>query len=291
MGDSNYLAKDYLAGKNELGSPAIPIYFNGAPANEAAFLSAGGAKEQGRLFFECGNDTEHKNIVVIHDGKVTMASPSGNVIFKPSTKHKGYNGYVKLLPITIQSPQLSITEVPAILASMTANRYYYSGTFREIKDPGNLNALQHITNRAIPTPANPSLVNLLYCLSSFELETLVAKLLEEAGCFVPAYRGGNMIGADIFAYNDTPSAINIAGLSILPGKKGVSIQVKRSNMTLATPPAGVDYLVGIALKPSTSNFDHTWFLNALATPSKTKEWLKRSLHWLPYAYRAANGLP
>ena len=174
---------------------------------------------------------------------------------------------------------------------MTANRYYYSGTFREIKDAGNLNALQYVTNRPISTPAAPSLVNILECLSSFELETLVAKLLEEAGCFVPAYRGGNMKGADLFAYNDTNSVINLAGLNIPYGKKGVSIQVKRSNKKLSNPPAGVDYLVGIKVKPGLNNFDHMWFLNSLNMHSATKNWLKRSLNWLPQTYRTACGLP
>lgn len=291
IGDGNYLAEDYLFGNNELGAPAIPIYFNGAPANEAEFKSNGGAKEQGRLFFECGASPSDKNVVVIHSGKVTVASPKSNVIFKKSTKHKDHIGYVKLLPIAIQSQRLSITEVPAILASMTSNRYYYSGTFREIKDPGNLKALQFVTNRAIPPPATPSIVNLLECLSSFELETLVAKLLEEAGCFVPAYRGGNMKGADLFAFNDTNSTINVSGLSIPHGKKGVSIQVKRSNKTLAAPPVGIDYLVGMKVRPGLRNFDHTWFLNSFATASATKDWLKRSLYWLPHPYRAANGLP
>ncbi|RDD30331.1 hypothetical protein CR161_06180 [Prosthecochloris sp. ZM] len=291
IGDGNYLAEDYLAGNNELGAPAIPIYFDGTPANQAAFLSGGSAKEQGRLFFECGASPSHKNVVVIHNGKVTIASPSGNVIFKTSTKHKNHLGNVKLLPVTIQSRPLSITEVPAILASMTANRYYYSGTFREIKDMGNLNALQYVTNRPISIPATPSLVHVLECLSSFELETLVAKLLEEAGCFVPAYRGGNMKGADLFAYNDTNSVINIAGLAIPHSRKGVSIQVKRSNKKLSNPPAGVDYLVGLKVKPGTNNFDQTWFLNSLNTFSGTKSWLKRSLNWLPQTYLATNGLP
>lgn len=291
IGDGNYLAQDYLAGHNELGAPAIPIYFDGTPANETDFLSGNSAKEQGRLFFECGASPSDKNVVVIHNGKVTVASPTSNVIFKKSTKHKDHIGYVKLLPITIKSRPLSITEVPAILASMTANRYYYNGTFREIKDMGNLNALQYVTNRPISNPAKPSLAHLLECLSSFELETLVAKLLEEAGCFVPAYRGGNMKGADLFAYNDTNSVINIAGLTIPHGRKGVSIQVKRSNNKLSNPPAGIDYLVGIKVKSGSNNFDQTWFLNSLNTSSATKGWLKRSLSWLPQTYRAANGLP
>jgi len=189
MGKGNSLAENYLSGNNVLEKPAIPIFFNCEPDNKIDFLSQGNAKEQGRNFFECGTSNENKTIIIVNDGKVIFSEPAGDVIFSQYDVVDGNPWYEKLLPIKIIK-QESITAVPAILASITSNAYYYSGTFREIKDSGNIKAIEAIKDGNVSCIAQKDPCNLLECLSSFELETLIAKLLEENGCFVPAYRGG-----------------------------------------------------------------------------------------------------
>ena len=82
IGDSNSLAEDYLAGENEIGSPTIPIYFDGSSADKTRFLEEGSAREQGRNLFECGQYNNGKNIIIVHNGVVTIASPSSDVILK-----------------------------------------------------------------------------------------------------------------------------------------------------------------------------------------------------------------
>ncbi len=286
VGKGNELAGDYLSGRNAIKKPAIPIFFNCEPDNKADFLLHGNAKEQGRNFFECGSNNSKKTIVVVDCGKVIFSEPVGDVVFSQYELVNGLPRYEKLLPVKI-TKQEPISSVPAILAGITANAYYYSGTFREIRDPGNIKAIEALKDGNVSCSAKNDPGKLLECLSSFELETLIAKLLEENGCFVPAYRGGNMKGADIIACNDMSKCIDIAGLSVL-AQSSISIQVKRST-GLSRPPAGVDYLVGLEVKNAPSCFDATWLIQAVEESKVTKEWLKRSLNWLPKSYLTSNG--
>lgn len=281
IGQGNSQAERYLRGENEINKPAIPIYFNCEPGNKEDFLRNGGSNEQGKNFFECGESNKDKHIIVIHNGLVRFLEPIGDVEFKKSELPEKIGQYVKLLPIK-EVKQLSITDVPAILASIAANRYYSSGTFRRIENLGNIIAIQVLLGQEIEVPSKSS-INAITCLSSFEFETLIAKIFEEAECFVPAYRGGNMQGADLFAYNKTASTINMGRLSINPNK-GISIQVKLTSK-LKEPPHGVDFLiVGTEIPESDNCLGYEWLVNVLARSNKTLRWLRQSLEWLPADY-------
>ena len=126
IGSGNSLAGRYLSGNSEVNFPAVPIYFDCNYDNEEQFLKDGGAKGQGELFFECGRHPDEKYIVVIHEGNVHILRPSGSVQFKKSSVLEDKDGYVKLLPVEILK-KMPISEVPVILASIGANRYYSSG--------------------------------------------------------------------------------------------------------------------------------------------------------------------
>jgi hypothetical protein len=285
----NKLADTYLSGDNEIKIPAIPIYFNCDYDNKDDFLKYGEANEQGRNFFECGTNTTDKYILIIDKGTLIIATPSGDIQFARSTKQIGNNGFVKLLPINIIVKR-SLVAVPSILASMTSNAYYYTGTFREIRDRGNINAIESVLgvfNSYTSPKGSPHAI--LECLGSIEIETLVAKILEEHGCFVPAYRGGAIKDADIIACNDSSKIINISGLRINPNGSGVTIQVKRSS-ELVRPPLGINYLVGVHIKKGINCFDATWLIKTVNGLKTTKIWLKRSLSWLPDDYLKQNGL-
>jgi hypothetical protein len=68
-----------------------------------------------------------------------------------STVREEVEGFVKLLPIR-KVEERPLKEAPSILASMTANRYYNTGTFREISDPGNIKALETVLFGKITKP-------------------------------------------------------------------------------------------------------------------------------------------
>jgi hypothetical protein len=279
LGIGNTLADDYLSGNSEINAPAIPIHFSKDDKcdNREAFLNNGGAKEQGTNFFWCGDHPDNAHIVIIHRGIFHLVKPCGAVVFRPSTISKTWRGQVKLLPI-MKVIEESLDKIPPILATMTANRHLSSGTFREIKDEGCRKAIDALAfeNRSVTYPNS-----IFSCLSSIELETMIAKLFEEVGCFVPAYRGGSTVGIDIFAHNDTSNPISIGRITI-PPKESKSIQVKR-HCDKTEPPDGCNYLLSV-------NHDTTWMKDAIARSPVTRKWVARSLSWLPKDYLKQNGL-
>lgn len=283
VGQGNSLANEYLQGDTPIGVPALPIFFNGQPSNREDFLEHGQAKEQGRNFFWCGDNPSQARIVVINRGNLYVVIPRGGVEFwrcGEDTDQLKKNEYMKLLPIEV-AVENPLSDVPAILSSMTANAYYYTGTFREVRDQGNVRALQSILGDSISTfdVADPK--DLLLCLSSIELETLIAKIFEEAGCFVPAYRGGAIKNIDIFARNVQPTDITIGHIEIAAGT-AKSIQVKRSTH-MKKPPSGCDYLISL-------DNDAGWILDRVVGMTETRSWLRHSLHWVPSPVLAEYGL-
>lgn len=279
---ANRSADRYLRGNGEIGSPCVPIYFDGAADNEEEFLTSGGAKRQGQLFFECGRNPANKFIVVIYGGEVVVLEPVGPIHFVKSEVQSGYDGFVKLLPVreVIRQP---VKDVPAILAGINANRYYSSGTFREISDNGNKIALQCIVDKSkvqIPLQCTP--IHALECLSSVELETLVAKLFEELGCFVPAYRGGMIKDVDIFVHNNRSVELSLRGITLLP-KSRYTLQVKLRS-SIKKVPYGVDYLITGSDVSDPSILGASWLSEAIKCSPATRDWLFSSLSWMPDAY-------
>ena len=173
-------------------------------------------------------------------------------------------------------------DVPPVLAGIGANQYYARSTFRRINDWGNYKAIDWVAGRVGQgehwnlSAQGPD--QLLECLGCTEIETLVAKLFESHGCFVPAYRGGTMQDIDLFACNDTRHAIHV-GAVVIPAFGRVSIQVKRWAEGMSCQ-AGVDCLVGIGVTgPNTLNSAD--LLDLVQAQSTVRAWLCRSLEWLP----------
>ena len=285
IGRANALAGIYLNGGGEIRRPAIPIYFDCAFDNERAFLTSGCAREQGELFFECGRNPIGKFIVVIHAGEVWIVAPCGQVQFvKSMLGYKEESGFVKLLPVAV-TRRARTADVPQVLASIGANRYYSSGTFREICGPGNVLAIKSVLGLPIETPDDPSVIHAVQCLSSVEFETLVARLLEERGFFVPAYRGGMMPGADLFAYNKSTDVLSAGELVVQPGQR-ISIQVKLRESGLRQP-FGVDVMICAEQNVSPPTLGSDWLRAVLRDAPKTLSWLKSSLDWLPESFLRA----
>jgi len=208
--------------------------------------------------------------------------------------HDGQPCFLKtmLVEVLVRKP---LKEVPHLLASMGSNAYWSRGTFREIGKPAPLKnetaewpGWQHQVaielqlpepRRRVRWPA-PFPGHQLLFLSSVELETLVAKVFEEAGCFVPAYRGGMMADVDIIARNESELPVEVGFLRIMPGET-LAIQVKSWMRKPERALPGV-LLVSLNLhrddRADHWNAEKLWF--ALGAAPHTTVWLHRSLAWL-----------
>jgi len=85
--------------------------------------------------------------------------------------------------------KFAIKDVPLVLSTIKSNAYLGRGTFQKIPRKGgsfggNICAIKYLLDGHVSVD---NLEQYLFCLSSLEFETLVAKLLEEKGFFVPAY--------------------------------------------------------------------------------------------------------
>lgn len=252
-------------------SKFIPIYFDRSYSNEEDFLCHGGSKKQGQLFFEYGHERDSKYIIINSRGIINVYKPTGPVIFRQISASTEADGWVKLLPVELVVAKPS-TEVPAVLAGINANRYYSSGTFREITSPGNIAALQFLLGLQENATGPRSLLEALNLLGSIEMETLVARILDEQGLFVPAHHGGTMQDIDLFAHNDSDHPINVSGLKVGVNSR-IAIQIKtRSNFKYK--PVGVDFVI------CTNGIEKEWQL--------TCQWLLESIKISPITAKCLN---
>ena len=278
----------WLSGDNPLKRPAAVIFFRHCTIED---IRSGNCDPQAKNFYESSlPEAMHQTImVVVANGKAWFLKPAGQLI-EYSSPTDVVNLW-KIMPVEVISSQ-RLTEVPLVLASINANTYLNTGTYREITNWGNIKAIHAALKWPLPEEhlkaAECRAVRLFECLSSTELETLVAKVFEAAGCFVPAYRGGYVKDVDLFAHNDRLTEIDLNGLKI-PPQGGVSIQVK-GRTSLKKCPEAVDYLIGFSLSSSSNCFDENWLLDQVkAFPSMAK-WVQRSLSWLPQDFITNCGL-
>lgn len=273
IGAGNSEIDEYLL--NE-GDTFIPIYFDDRYSNREDFLKHGKAKEQGKLFFEFGSNPAEKCVVVAARGLLHLFKPIGPVVFRNKGNPDGSDRWVKLLPVSLIK-SWPVSAVPAVLAGINANRYYSSGTFREIKSPGNIEALKYLLGVENSTSTKRTLAETLSLLGSVELETLIARILDEHHFFVPAHHGGTMQDADLFAHNDMAEPIKLSNL-IVPGRSSISIQVKLTSK-FTKKPAGIDYVVCVNGKPHPWQLNSSWIDETLQISPNTTAWLKRSIQW------------
>jgi hypothetical protein len=168
-------------------------------------------------------------MVVVHCAKIWLLRPGGEVRFAKKLKTRPGRVNQKRMPVEVLV-KLPSKSVPTVLASMACNQKYARRTFTEIDHWGNLKAIDWVLDgfskrkatRWLPVVGEPEselpehwrpsaqgAAQLIECLGSTELETLIAKLLEAHGCHVPAHRGGTLGDIDLFAWNDlsAPSSL------------------------------------------------------------------------------------
>lgn len=213
----------------------------------------------------------------------------------------------KLYDISLVVPRRNASSVPLVLASMKTNQAFSRGTFVEIPSStthernkrsydGNIAALYSVMGC---WPEGFS-IDPLKALSSVELETLVAKIFEELGCFVPAYRGGVLAISDLYIY---PPAAGVELQSNIWYRNALSLQIKlhiesrgdwqeQRNWTNRSPDNVLLTLQrqhslpkGLQFRPG-SLLTREWLDESLRRCPRTAEWLTRSLEWLPAERRA-----
>lgn len=281
IGKGNKLAKDWLSGKNPLHKPAAVIFFGHTKVNDL-LRNKYPKKKQAIEFCKSGWPSDRKNTtaVVISSGELWLVRPKSRVRDLKREKHN----IPKAMEIKVLKRK-KLTDIPAVLANISTNRYLSSGTFREIdktKYRGKIKAIRAVLGKSLSRSdrrkKHLNATDLFDCLSSVELETLVSKLFENKGCFVPAYRGGYLKDIDIFARNDSTKSINLDGISIAP-KQTISIQVKTK--IGKKEPIVADYFIALDTHKDDKSFDANWLLKQVKNSSSTKSWLLKSLSWLP----------
>lgn len=281
IGKSNKLAKEWLEGKNPLNKPAAVIFFGTKKVKD---LLREEGTEQAVGFCKAGLPQNRKKVValVISDGELWLLRPKGEV----REVKKDSKSIWKAMEVKIIK-KVRLNYVPPILASIGSNRYLSGGTFREIKPLGNIKAIKTLLNGTLSKKhyykKYLTSLHLLECLSSVELETLIAKLFESVGCFVPAYRGGYMKDIDIFATNETNKKINLDGILLEPSKT-ISIQVKtklgRNTNSIA------DYFIALDAMNKENIYNADWLLNQVKKNPVVFNWFSKSVSWLPANYLA-----
>ncbi|MFC3032471.1 hypothetical protein ACFOEE_08075 [Pseudoalteromonas fenneropenaei] len=119
----------------------------------------------------------------------------------------------------------------------------------------------------------------MLCLSSLEFETLVAKIFEELGCFVPAYKGGFIRNYDLFVKNTKETAISKEGIILNPAEVK-SIQIKL-NLETSHINQITDYFFAIKSSQEQANiFSSSKIESLLEFLPITKSWLEQTLFWV-----------
>jgi len=204
--------------------------------------------------------------------------------------------------------KLPISKVPYILAAMKSSQAFAQGTFYPIgenidgdkthKYNGNLAALKVLLKDVdfVRQEFNELLIDPLHCLSSIELETLLAKIFEANECFVPAHRGGVLKDIDLFV--DTSKDTKIPGIAS-EGNVRLSIQIKLNisnnkneiqqlsqflnsskNHYLIT--SEDQYEIGLeAFKNSGQYLTAKWIRCQIAKNKSVQKWFDNSVKWLP----------
>lgn len=281
---------------NELGQNKVkywleerqiaPIFYG---QDTIAQISERGTKDA-KLFVNTFNSGNKDNIVIsIGDEYIYIYRQVGTLqeygLHTSSNKKEKVESLLKGFQIQIIK-KIPIKTTPLVLASIKSNLFFSLGTFKIIpnndKYIGNIQAINFLLNEEKIIKVS-SFKNYLYCLSSLEFETFIAKLLEEKGLFVPAYKGGFLKDFDLFCKNITDKEILIRDITIQKNAT-ISVQLK---LTLDEDIAGrVDIIFCISTQKHKANnvFDETDIHYMLQTTPNTLKWLRQTLYWVEYSF-------
>ncbi|TGM60620.1 hypothetical protein EHQ94_11020 [Leptospira meyeri] len=255
-----------------------PIFFGNSNVND---IIKNRKPKDAYLFCSEGQKEEWLNCKIISLGIYDI------YIYTPIEHVKDYNEIYKVANNLTKGCKIKILEkipikkAPLVLASIKSNTYLGRGTFKEISGrqftyQGNVNAIEYLSNRLNSEIIVNSFEDYLFCLSSLEFETLIAKLFEEMDFHVPAYKGGFLKDLDLIVKNNKHYTINAYQLSVEPGQT-LSIQTK---LIMDQPDNHCDLSVSINNLKSENHIGHSKLEILLNKYPKTKDWLKETLFWV-----------
>ena len=172
-------------------------------------------------FINLYKENKEARIITIGDEKIWIYKikgqiKNGNIEFD-KIRPKYYD-----IEFIKKKKDFKIEDVPYILATMKTNQAFLRNTFRKIdekKYEGNIAAIKFLIGELNDFKIDP-----LKTLSSVQLETLVVKIFEKNGAFIPAWRGGTLKWVDIFAKFEGNIPDNLLIKKIK--EKNINIQVK-----------------------------------------------------------------
>jgi hypothetical protein len=186
-------------------------------------------------------------------------------------------------------------DVPYILESMKTNQAFSRNTFTMIDEKkygGNIAAIKYLIGELNDFKIDP-----LKTLSSVQLETLVAKIFEKNGAFIPAWRGGTLKDIDIIAKFDGNIPDNLLIKKIQEKDKDINIQVKIK----LNDENNVNDLKKFLKKPNTflitgddepiyklkdyaedkQYLTSKWIKKQIYSYDEIKKWYEKCIEWLP----------
>ena len=178
-----------------------------------------------------------------------------------------------------------IVKCPLVLAMIKSNIRLTMGTFKSIEDPknpeshlnsyfGNIKALEYVCDEKKVTVDN--FAEFLECLAPVEFETFIAKLMEEKGYFVPAYKGGMLKDYDLICMKKN-ERLNLQIKLNLSKDTYKKYQNKNLKIYCVTKDSKI-------VNPKIEIFDYKDIQKELADCPKTKNWLKQSLDWIDFNF-------
>lgn len=226
-------------------------------------------------------NTDDMIIFSISETKIYFFKQDGKLVpFKADEEH-GVKGF-SIKPLK----EFDIKNCPLVLAGIKASLYLALGTFKELQEKyhlGNIEAIKYLLNNENASFKDFS--DYLKCLSSVEFETLIAKIFEEKGFFVPAYKGGFLKNLDLVCRNSTEELKEIGGKEILPRGR-ITIQIKKTLKNTdykEYEENSVDFYFCIDSELETKkNVFDAEYIKRLLYKSKTYDWLKETLDWADY---------
>lgn len=273
---------DYWIGERKIA----PIFYGLSTIEQIRTGESHKIPKQGyldaKLFVDQFSDL-NKNNVVLSIGE------SNIYLFKQKEVMQQYEvrdgNLVKGFEIEDTCLKIPIKDCPLVLVSIKSNRYISAGTFRDLNGDqyfGNRKAIESLINHKPIEVKN--FRDYLRCLSSLEFETLVAKLLEEQGLFVPAYKGGFVRNYDLFARNITDNSINFYGFKIEKNER-ISIQIKLVLQKEHIQKEGVGFFFCIDNSNEFTNaniIDWKEIQGQIKKSPNTRKWLQQTLEWVNF---------
>jgi len=281
---------------------AAPIFFGTSTPEE---LMAGKARyntkamNEAKEFISLNSSSDHVRIVTIDSGFVWIYKIVGKLEFGGKyefdiDKPQEEKVIPKYYPIEMID-EISITvDTPYILAAMKSSQAFARGTFTEInkngrKYDGNIAALRCVLNETAGMPS----IDPFRCLSSVELETLVAKIFEARGAFVPAYRGGVLKDVDVLVDLKDVDQVEFPGLvgGSIEVQVKIDISEARDVASLKQFLENTSHILITAERsphPKLKQYHDQgryktsqWLHDQVEKLPEVRAWFERSLKWLP----------